>query len=358
MLEEAQFVADLAGGVGLVGGAGADGELAAIEEQRADLRQVAAGDFAEVDGGLGFTVEELAGEVHVGGEVERGQGLGVDAGAADAVRLVQSGEAQGLAEQRGGVVAQGGDGVGGLVVVFESGAALFERDVEAVVLEADAAAVIIGAIAEEGGDGELVGGLIDPGLDAVAVAGIPFEGKVGKDVTPGEQIERDAGIAAVEIERLLVEAQRLGRIGEGRDGVEVGDIPVVHVEIVDIGFAHFHLGGAVGIAAPAVSARIDAVEEALFGVLDGEIDAEQLGPFAQVDDAAVLLEVAVDVGEPAIAEIDTAGEPALGGGRGRFGGLGIGGWSAARRARQLFRRAWFAEQLPPAAAARTPERSG
>ncbi len=195
---------------------------------------------------------------------------------------------------------------------------------EAVVLEANAAAIIIGAVAEEGRDGELVGGLIGPGFDAVAVAGIAFKGEVGKDVTAGEQIERDAAGAAMEIERLLIEAEGLGWVGEGRDGVEVGDIPIVHVEIVDIGFAHFDLGGAVGIAAPAVSARIDAVEETLLGVLDGEIDAEQLGAFAQIDDAAVLLEVAIDVGEEAIAEIEAAGEPALRSGRGRCGGLGIG----------------------------------
>ncbi len=41
--------------------------------------------------------------------MERGQGLGVDAGAANAIRLIESGEAEGLAEQGGGVIAQSVD---------------------------------------------------------------------------------------------------------------------------------------------------------------------------------------------------------------------------------------------------------
>ena len=43
------------------------------------------------------------------------------------------------------------------------------------------------------------------------------------------------------------------------------------------------------------------------GSCDGEVEAEELRAFAEIDDAAVLLEVAADVGDPAIAEIDVAG---------------------------------------------------
>ena len=143
----------------------------------------------------------------------------------------------------------------------------------------------------------------------------------------GEQIEVRADVAAVHIERLLVEAQRRGRIGEGRHGVEVGDVAVIDVEIVELALVRVHVGGGVGIAAPAVAARVDAVEEPLLGVLDGEVEAEKLGAFAQVDDAAVLLEIAADVGQPAVAEIDAAGEPVLGGGRRRL----RRGWRPVRR---------------------------
>ena len=73
------------------------------------------------------------------------------------------------------------------------------------------------------------------------------------------------------------------------------------------------------VAAPAVGAGVDAVEEAVLGIGDGEIQAEQLGAFAQVDDAAVRGKIAADVGHPAVAEIEAAGDPLLGGGRGRSG---------------------------------------
>ena len=39
---------------------------------------------------------------------------------------------------------------------------------------------------------------------------------------------------------------------------------------------------------------------------------EQLGSFAQVDDAAVVWKAAAHVGHPAVAEIDAAGEPLFG----------------------------------------------
>jgi hypothetical protein len=97
-------------------------------------------------------------------------------------------------------------------------------------------------------------------------------------------------------------------IGERRQKVEVGDIAVVEVEIVDAPLGGVHVDGVIGIAAPVVGAHVEAVEEALLGIDDGEIQAQQAGTLAQIHHAAIVVVVAADAGE-AIAEVDAAGNP-------------------------------------------------
>ena len=202
-------------------------------------------------------------------------------------------------------------------------------------LHADAAAVVVGGIAQQGRHGELVVGVLHPGLDAVPVTGIPVEGQVRDNLFPGTQIETEAGVAPVRVEGLLVETPRGQRVGVRGQGVEVGEVAVVEVEIVDALLARIQVGSAVGIAAPSIGARIQAVEEALLGVLNGKIQAGQLGTLSQVDHAAVSLEIA-GVGDPAVPEIEAAGKPTFGrrrrqrrfdllfGFHGSRGGLGVG----------------------------------
>ncbi len=102
-------------------------------------------------------------------------------------------------------------------------------------------------------------------------------------------------------------------IGERRQHIEVGDIPVVEIEIVDALLGGIHVHGVVGIAAPVVGAHVQAVEEALLGIDDREIQAQQTGTLAQIHHAAIDVVVAADAGE-AIAQVDAAGNPRLGGG--------------------------------------------
>ena len=65
--------------------------------------------------------------------------------------------------------------------------------------------------------------------------------------------------------------------------------------------------GVVRIAAPVIGAHVEVIEEALLGIDDGEIQAQQAGALAQVDDAAINVVVAADAGE-AVAEIDRASQ--------------------------------------------------
>src|SRR4051794_37457991 len=91
------------------------------------------------------------------------------------------------------------------------------------------------------------------------------------------------------------------------------------------------MGGTVRIASPSVPVGVDAVEQAVLGVGDGEIDARQFRPVAEIYKAAIRGFAAANVSHPAIPEIETAREPLLAGRRWglglllRFGRSGFGG---------------------------------
>ena len=310
--------------VRLVGSPGAEILLAAIEKQRTELREIAHRQVRVVHGCLRLAEQELSVEVQVVVQIGSGENFAIYAGPTDAVGLRQAVQDLRLAvEHRSGTVAIIHAVVVALVVILEGGAALFQGDVEAVVLKPDAPAEVVGAVAQQGGNGELVIGILHPGIDPVAVPRIPFERQVGDDVFPGTQIEDKAEVPPAGVERLLVETGRRQGIRKRWHGVEVGDVPVVETEVIHPPLEGVEVSRGVGVAAKAVGAQIEPVEETLLGVLDCEIQAEEFGALAQVYDAAVFGEIAANIGEPAIAEIDVSGEPLLGGRRGGFG-LGLG----------------------------------
>src|SRR5262249_4876326 len=86
----------------------------------------------------------------------------------------------------------------------------------------------------------------------------------------------------------------------------------VEAQIVNTRLASIQARGGPGITAPAETLRVDAIEVMFLRILEAEIPAEQFRTFAQVDDAAVRLEIAAHAGEKAVAEIDVAGNALIG----------------------------------------------
>ncbi len=249
----------------------------------------------------------------------REQSLAVDAGAANAVGGQQTGQIDCLAEDRRRDVAEiGRAGVlKDALIVLERGAALLERRVKPAQLEADAAAVEIGQIAQRVGHRKFVG-VGDERRRAGAGAGIAIVGEVGDEPVARQQIELEAAQLAARVEGLLVEhdAARQQRVGVGRQEIEIGDVAIVGVEIVQLRFFRVEMDGLVRLVAPTVGAHSDLVEGAMLGIGEGEVGAQQLRSRAEIHDAAVGVEAAADAGAPAIAEIDRAGEPGFGRGHG------------------------------------------
>jgi hypothetical protein len=264
--ERAQLEADIAGGVRLIVGAGAHGHQAAVEQQLADVEEIAAGHFGEMNVGLGFAVEELAVDIEPGCDIRSKQHLAVDTVAANAVGLLQAAQAEGLAKNGNRVVARQEGGVGGLVVILISSASFFQGEMEAGVFDAHAAAIILGAVGEQGGNRVFIVRVLHPGLDAAAGARIVVKRQVGDEVRSGEQVQPGTQRAAVDVERLLVDAARRAGIGERRHGVEVRDIAVIEIEIVKSLLARVDVSRAVGLASPTVGANVELVKKALAGI--------------------------------------------------------------------------------------------
>src|ERR1017187_10098882 len=130
----------------------------------------------------------------------------------------------------------------------------------------------------------------------------------------GKQVQLEIAHAAAGEVGVLIQhdAGAQQGIGEGRQQTEVGDIPVVEVEIVDAPLGSVYVQRVVGIAAPVVGAHVQAVEEALLRIDDGEIQAQQSGTLTQIDHAAIDVVAAADAGK-AEAEVDGASDPRLGG---------------------------------------------
>src|SRR5262249_25594712 len=156
---------------------------------------------------------------------------------------------------------------------------------------------------------------------AAAAVGVSIERQVRNDPACRPKIQIETEHTQARVERLLVKTGRHKRIRECRNGVEVGDVSVVKTEVVNLELAHIDVRCCVRLAAPTHAARVQVVEDALLWVADGEIEAEQLWPLAQVDDTAVLLEVAGVIDDPPVAKIDITRQPLLGGGDGRGSGL-------------------------------------
>src|SRR5579864_773568 len=104
--------------------------------------------------------------------------------------------------------------------------------------------------------------------------------------------------------------------------------------------------GFIRLVAPGIGADVDAIEQAMLGIGDGEVGTEKLGAGAEIDEAAGGVGVAGDIGAPAIPQIDGAAEPGFARWYRRFGWFGIGGWFRVRgrRCGWLRRRRVLGEQ--------------
>ena len=93
-------------------------------------------------------------------------------------------------------------------------------------------------------------------------------------------IEAEAAEGAARVERLLVEGAGLAeqRIGERGQITEIGDAAVIGLEFVPMKLLGENVEALVGVVAPMVGAHAQAVEEAVFGIEDGEIGSISLGP--------------------------------------------------------------------------------
>jgi hypothetical protein len=136
----------------------------------------------------------------------------------------------------------------------------------------------------------------------------------------GEKLEIDVAAAPPHVEGSLIEPTRRQGIGERGHGVEVRDVPVVPAQFVQAPLAYVDVSRIVRVAPPGVGAGVDAVEQAVFRVGDGEIQTGELGSGAQVDDAAVGGKVA-RLTHPAVPEIHAAGNPLSVRGRRRRSGF-------------------------------------
>src|ERR1035438_534448 len=100
----------------------------------------------------------------------RGQNLAIRTAAAGPVGLRQGIQDQRGPQQRCGAVAVVDAVETGLVVVLICGSALFERDMPAIVFQPEAAPIVVGAVAQQHGDGVFVVAVLYPGLPPMPVA--------------------------------------------------------------------------------------------------------------------------------------------------------------------------------------------
>ena len=152
-----QLEADGRGGVRLLGLSRQQIELAVEEQQRAEIDELAGIRLREIDVGLRPAVEKLAGDVDPGSRAGGHEHLAVNAGAAYPVGLHQVREIELFAQKRRGAVAEVLVAGEDLLIVLECGAALLERDVKSLQLQAHAAAEVVGLVAQTVRDRVLVG---------------------------------------------------------------------------------------------------------------------------------------------------------------------------------------------------------
>ena len=136
-------------------------------------------------------------------------------------------------------------------------------------LQANSASIIVQRIIDLRRDGILVH-VADERAHSCAVARGSLVCQVWDDPVPRQQVEFECAdaIPCVECPLTFEDALAQKRIRERGEIVEVGDVPVIGVEVVDPLFADIDVQRRVRIVAPIVGARIDAVEQPLLRIPD------------------------------------------------------------------------------------------
>ena len=122
----------------------------------------------------------------------------------------------------------------------------------------------------------------------------------------GPDIERERRDLAPGIEGLFVQDDALAeqRVGVGGQEIEIGEVAIVGVEIVYARLLGFQVHRRRWLIAPGVGADLNRIEPAMLGIGQREVRAQELGPGAQIDDAAIGVQAAPDAGVPTVAEVD------------------------------------------------------